>query len=121
MDSESTHKLAVLDVGSSSIHLLVARVDDGAITPIDKHKCMVRLGSGTLARGRLDVDAMRRGLGAIAELAGRAREQGARRIVCVATSALREAQNGRAFVERAREESEVDIEILSGEEEGRLI
>src|SRR5215831_12070403 len=121
MQSGPAQKLAVLDVGSSSIHLLVAQVDGAGLTALDKHKRMVRLGSGTLARGRLDVEAMRRGLGAIAELAERAREQGAQRIVCVATSALREAQNGRAFVERAREESAVDIEILSGEEEGRLI
>jgi len=114
-------KLAVLDLGSNSFHLLVARVDDDQIVPIDKHKKMVRLGAGTLRRGRLDADAMRRGLDAVVELAGRAREQGARVVVAVATSALREAQNARQFVDRARELAGVDIEILSGGEEGRLI
>src|SRR5215470_12535171 len=114
-------KLGVLDLGSNSFHLLVARVDGDEIVPLDKHKKMVRLGAGTLRRGRLDADAMTRGLAAIAELGERAREQGAHTIVAVATSALREAQNGREFIDRARAESGIDIEILSGDEEGRLI
>ncbi len=114
-------KLGVLDLGSNSFHLLVARVDGDAIVPIDRHKKMVRLGAGTLRQGRIDADAMRRGLEAIAELSARARDGGARTLVAVATSALREARNAAELIDRARADSGIDIEVLSGEEEGRLI
>src|SRR5262249_58307991 len=114
-------KLGVLDLGSNSFHLLVAKVEAGAIEPLDKHKKMVRLGAGTLRSGRLDAETMRRGLDAVAELAARARTKGAKNVVAVATSALRDSANRAEFIERARKQSDIEIEILSGEDEGRLI
>src|SRR5262249_61029856 len=104
-------KLGVLDLGSNSFHLLVARVDGDEIVPLDKHKKMVRLGAGTLRHGRLDADAMTRGLAAIAELGERAREQGARTLVAGGTSALREAQNGGGVIDRAPAAGRADTAV----------
>jgi exopolyphosphatase / guanosine-5'-triphosphate,3'-diphosphate pyrophosphatase len=114
--------VAVLDLGSNSFHLLVAKLaDDGALVALDSCKEMVRLGQGTLKTGFLDEPAMRRGLDAIGRLAARAREHGCEQIVAVATSAIREAGNRRASATKSRRRHGIEIEVLAGDSEARLI
>jgi exopolyphosphatase / guanosine-5'-triphosphate,3'-diphosphate pyrophosphatase len=115
-------KLATIDVGSNSIHLLVADVDDaGTIVPIDRERDMVRLGASALTRGAIGEAAGQVARRSFRRLVDLARNLGAERIVATGTSALREARNRDEFVERALRETGVHIEILSGEEEARLV
>ena len=81
---------------------------------------MVRLGSGPGDMKRLETEAMDRGITALAHMRRVAEAEGAS-LRAVATSAVREAENGDTFVRRARDEAEVEVEVISGTEEARLI
>src|SRR5439155_12382494 len=78
------------------------------------------LGKGVDASGRLDTESMERTLGAVKEFVDRARELGAERIRIAGTRAVRDAVNGDEFLSRVRETTELDVEVLTGEAEGRL-
>jgi exopolyphosphatase / guanosine-5'-triphosphate,3'-diphosphate pyrophosphatase len=115
-------KLASIDIGTNSVKLLVASVDeDGSLEVVARDKEMIRLGHETLAMGRLSPEAIAAGVTAIDRFARVARGQGAETVLAVATCAVREATNASRFVEEARERCGVSVEVLSGEEEARLI
>jgi exopolyphosphatase/guanosine-5'-triphosphate,3'-diphosphate pyrophosphatase len=115
-------RVAALDVGSNSFHLVVVEArPDGSIEVLQRAKDMVRLGASSFADGRIDTEAFDRGLSSLQRLAGVARLHGAEAIVAVATSAVREASNGRDFVEAARRLFALDIRIIDGIEEACLI
>jgi exopolyphosphatase/guanosine-5'-triphosphate,3'-diphosphate pyrophosphatase len=113
--------LAAVDVGTNSFHLVVARTDDdGRFEVIAREKEMVRLGSGSGDMKRLDDAAMDRGIETLTRFAQIAAISDAP-LRAVATSAVREAENHAEFLRRAREEAGVEIEVVSGIEEARLI
>jgi exopolyphosphatase/guanosine-5'-triphosphate,3'-diphosphate pyrophosphatase len=113
-----------IDVGTNSIHLIVVECDSIYDTSrvVYKAREMVRLGSNdALERGRLSSKAMARGVEAIARFVLAARERGAERIRAVATSAVREAENGREFRAGVEAQAGIELEILDAAEEARLI
>ncbi len=113
--------LAALDLGTNSFHLVVARVSEtGAIDVVTRHKEVVRLGHGGGDMKRLEPDAIERGLAALQRMRRLAESAGAP-LRAVATSAVREADNAAEFIERARAEAGVEIDVISGVEEARLI
>lgn len=113
--------VAAVDIGTNSVHLVVARVTGPqAFEVLEREKEMVRLGSGGGDMKSLEVDAMDRAIGALARFREVADVHGAR-VVAVATSAVREADNRGVFLARARDEAGVHVEIISGVEEARLI
>ncbi len=115
-------RVAAIDVGSNSIHMIVAQVEaDGRFRVLDRAKEMVRLGARTLNHGALSAEAMRKGLSTLASFKTLAERQGAQRIRAVATSAVREANNGGDFVRRVYEEVGLRIKVIPGREEARLI
>ncbi len=114
-------KIAAIDIGSNSIHMVTAAVGRNGFEIIDRAKEMVRLGSGTLMHGRLSPEAMEFGFKTLATFKTLAERQGADPILAVATSAVREAANGGEFVLRAWEELGLKIDVITGVEEGRLI
>lgn len=111
---------AALDVGSNTIRLLVARFDDGSLRTIRDESEFVRLGLGVDTTGELNPGREQAALQAIQRLAATARELGAEKLLAIATSAVRDARNGEAFVQRVRETTGIEIRIISGEEEARL-
>ncbi|MGZ8455541.1 MAG: Ppx/GppA phosphatase family protein [Gemmatirosa sp.] len=114
-------RIAAIDIGSNSIRQIVADVTpDGKIQVVDEMKAMPRLGRGVDATGQLADDSMEAALSALARMAELARQMGADRIEAVATSAVRDAANGGAFLDRVREESGLRVRLLTGEEEARL-
>jgi exopolyphosphatase / guanosine-5'-triphosphate,3'-diphosphate pyrophosphatase len=113
--------LAAIDVGTNSFHLVIARVaSSGRIEVITREREMVRLGKGAGEMKELDGDAMDRGISALRRMKLLADGAGAP-LRAVATSAVREATNASTFVARARDEAGVDVEVVSGMEEARLI
>ncbi len=114
-----TSVLAAVDIGTNSVHLVVARVDENRIEVLEREREMVRLGSAAGDMKRLTPSAMNRGIEALVMFKQVAAIHGAS-MRAVATSAVREATNRAAFIERARAEG-IDIEIISGFEEARLI
>jgi exopolyphosphatase/guanosine-5'-triphosphate,3'-diphosphate pyrophosphatase len=112
---------AAIDIGTNSIHLVVARVrPEGGFEVVSREKTAVRLGSGPGDLRSLEPDAIQRGVEAIAHYARLAESLGAD-VTAVATSAVREASNRDDFLRRVARESGVDVEVISGVEEARLI
>jgi exopolyphosphatase / guanosine-5'-triphosphate,3'-diphosphate pyrophosphatase len=114
--------LAAIDIGTNSIKLLVANVeDDGAMEVVVREKSMVRLGSETLRTGRLSPEAIEAGVSTVEHLAKIASGSGAEVVRVVATCAVREASNSDEFVAAARKRTGLTVDVISGEEEARLI
>ena len=112
--------LAALDIGTNSFHLVVARVLDNGYEIVTREKETVRLGHGGGDMKELSTDAIDRGISSLRRMQRIAAAHNAP-VRAVATSAVREAHNADVFLTRARREAKVDIEVISGLEEARLI
>ena len=116
----SSPVLAALDVGTNSFHLVIARMrSGGGFDIVTREKEVVRLGHGGGEMKHLEPEAIQRGLAALERMAQLADSQGAP-LRAVATSAVREARNADDFLDAARRVG-VNIEVISGVEEARLI
>jgi exopolyphosphatase / guanosine-5'-triphosphate,3'-diphosphate pyrophosphatase len=114
--------VAAVDIGTNSVHLVVARVaGPHAFEVLAREKEMIRLGSGAGDMKHLDPAAVERAVAALLRFRQVAEVHGARVVTAVATSAVREAENRAEFVRRALDVAGVDVEVISGFEEARLI
>jgi exopolyphosphatase/guanosine-5'-triphosphate,3'-diphosphate pyrophosphatase len=115
-------KLAVLDIGTNSIHMVLAEVEpDFSYKILDRFKDMTRLGDGAFKSRRLTEAAMARALEVIRSLATLARNKGYDRIKAIATSAVRETKNGGEFIETIARQTKLRVRVVTGQEEARLI
>jgi exopolyphosphatase/guanosine-5'-triphosphate,3'-diphosphate pyrophosphatase len=115
-------KIAAIDLGSNSVHMVVVEATArGGFRVLDREKEMVRLGGDTLIRGRLRRPAMERALATLRRYRQLADSRGVEKLLAVATSAVREASNGDAYLARIGRELRMYPRLLSGEQEGRLI
>lgn len=115
-------KIAVIDIGTNSVHMVIAEVrPDFTYKILDRFKDMARLGNGAFETQRLSEEAIARGLSVIGRLVTLAKNKGYDRIIAVATSAVREAKNGGDFIDLVREQTGLRVRVISGEEEARLI
>jgi exopolyphosphatase/guanosine-5'-triphosphate,3'-diphosphate pyrophosphatase len=113
--------LGALDIGTNSVHLVLARpVGDDRFETLTREKEVVRLGSGGGDMKEMTPDAIERGIACLRRMRRIADSYNAT-VRAVATSAVREAGNADVFLSRAREETGLDIEVISGVEEARLI
>ncbi len=113
--------LAAVDIGTNSVHMVVARVSaDGRVEILEREKEMVRLGRSGGDMKELSPDAIDRGVAALRRCRSVADAHGAE-LAAVATSAVREADNRRVFLDRAYDEAGVSVDVVSGFEEARLI
>ncbi|HLP29010.1 MAG TPA: Ppx/GppA phosphatase family protein [Candidatus Didemnitutus sp.] len=113
--------IASIDVGTNSFHMVIASVSTRGVLRIHaRNKEMVRLGSSAGDMKRLAPEAMDRGVATLKRFAAEALQHGAH-IRAVATSAVREALNKDEFVRRVIDATGVEIEVIPGIEEGRLI
>lgn len=115
--------VAAIDVGTNSIHMVVVRIDPTlpAFAIIAKEKDTVRLGERCPKTGDLTEAAMNRALAALQRCQTRAQALKAEEIITVATSAMREAPNGRDFIRTVEQELGLTIDLISGQEEARRI
>jgi len=115
-------RVAAIDVGSNSVHMIVAQIDaDGGVTTLWRMKEMVGLGRISFPSRRLTREAMDRALMALGRFKQAAQQRQAEKIVAVATSAIREAENGGDFIERAKRELGLYVRVVSARDEARLI
>ncbi len=116
------HVVGLVDLGTNSVRLLVVRINaNRSYTILNQHKVMVRLGEGEFVKQRLRPEAMERTILVLRRFADMARNLGAEEIYAVATSATRDAENRDSFIERVRREADIDLKVISGLEEARLI
>jgi exopolyphosphatase/guanosine-5'-triphosphate,3'-diphosphate pyrophosphatase len=112
--------VAALDIGTNSFHLVVAKPVPGGFEVVTREKEVVRLGHGGGDMKEISEDAMERGVKCLVRLSEIAESHGAS-IRAVATSAVREAKNRGDFLKQARKAAGIEIEVVSGMEEARLI
>src|SRR5688500_10324397 len=117
----STVRIAAIDIGSNSIRQIVADVAaNGAIRVVDEMKAAPRLGAGLHETGRLSEEAGDAAIGILSHMSQLATQLGAKRRRAVATSAVREAENGVDWLERVKHETGLTVTMLTGEDEARL-
>jgi exopolyphosphatase / guanosine-5'-triphosphate,3'-diphosphate pyrophosphatase len=114
-------RLAAIDVGTNTIRLTVAEVEnDGTYRILDEEREMVRLGEHMDQTGRLSDEAMQRALAALGKMKAIADGFEVTEIRAIATSAVREASNGAAFIREVLRRHKVQIDVISGDEEAQL-
>ncbi|MFN7957580.1 MAG: Ppx/GppA phosphatase family protein [Holophagaceae bacterium] len=114
-------RIAAVDVGSNSIHMVVVEADAlGGQRVLAREKAMVRLARGEAQSGEIGPEAFRAGLEALGQMARTIRDFDCDTVMACGTAALRDAKNAQAFVMEA-ERLGVPIQVISGEEEARLI
>ncbi len=111
---------SVVDVGSNTIHLLVGKVEGDAVLPVTGEKISARLGAGVEKSGRLEDERLALAVEAITLFVRIAALNGAPSPEILATSAVRDAENGPELVERVREETGIEMRLISGEKEAAL-
>ncbi len=115
--------LAAIDIGTNSIHMVVVRImaDIPAFTIIDREKDTVRLGDRDPENGNLRPEIMQKAIAALRRCQEVAKSLNAEQIIAVATSAVREAPNGRDFLQQIEAEIGLRVDLISGQEEARRI
>jgi exopolyphosphatase/guanosine-5'-triphosphate,3'-diphosphate pyrophosphatase len=114
------HRVAVVDIGTNSTRLLVADVADGRVAEVERLSRVTRLGRGVDLSGQLSAEAVEAACEAIAEYVALYEEAEAEEIVAIATSAVRDASNGDAFIAELRERFALSAKVLDGGAEARL-
>ena len=115
-------RIAAVDMGSNSFHLLVVDAHpDGSFDVLLREKDVLRLGEGVTRTGGIPDADVERVLDTMRRFAGMAASIGATATVACATSAMREAENSAAVVDLIREETGIDVEVISGKREAELI
>jgi exopolyphosphatase/guanosine-5'-triphosphate,3'-diphosphate pyrophosphatase len=115
-------RIAIIDLGTNSVRFDVHTLGEkGGPRLLHREKLMIRLGQGVFVKGRMDPSAMTRGLQAFEHFRKLGQEFRVQKIVAFGTSALREAQDSHHFVELVREKTGIDVKVISGAEEAKLI
>ena len=109
----------MIDVGTNSTRLLVADVEDGRVSVLERRSTVTRLGRGVDLSGHLAGEAIEDVCEAIGNYVDILEELGAETVDAIATSAVRDADNGSAFIAELRERFALSARVLDGEEEAR--
>jgi exopolyphosphatase/guanosine-5'-triphosphate,3'-diphosphate pyrophosphatase len=117
---ENSKRVAVIDVGTNSARLLVADVEGGRVSPVERRSRVTRLGRGVDLSGRLSAEAIEDACEAIGDYVAVVGELDTEATDAIATSAVRDSANGSAFVAELRERFALSARVLDGEEEARL-
>ena len=112
---------AAIDIGSNSVRLKISRLQGGRLKQIHEDRGVTRLGQGVFGGGLLSPEAMSETVRVLRRFNRAIQECGTDSVKVVATAALRDARNSRAFLEWVRSTTGWTIEIISGLEEARLI
>jgi exopolyphosphatase/guanosine-5'-triphosphate,3'-diphosphate pyrophosphatase len=115
-------KVAAVDVGSNAIRFLAARFEEPrSFGVLAAERYPLRLGHDVFLSGRLTREAMDGCVTTLGAIAEQLRELGVTHRRAVATSAIRESANGDKLIERVRRETGLELEVISGSEEARLV
>ncbi|RZL12122.1 MAG: exopolyphosphatase [Pedobacter sp.] len=112
---------AIIDLGTNTFHLIIAELTGTDPHVVFKTNEPVKLGEGSINRQLISAPAFERGIFALQDFRAIADSYGANTITAVATSALRSASNSASFINAAREQAGININIISGDEEAGLI
>lgn len=119
-DPTSLKRVASIDIGTNTILLLIAKVEEGKVNPLFEIETVARLGEGVQKNGILLKEAMDRSLQTLAQYLKWCQELEVQKVFAAGTSALREAKNSEDFLNLVKEKLDLPIEVISGEEEAQL-
>jgi exopolyphosphatase/guanosine-5'-triphosphate,3'-diphosphate pyrophosphatase len=113
--------IAVIDCGTNTFNLLIAKVTGNEFKFEFHTKIPVSLGQGGIDKGILSEPAFERGINALIDFKKIADEWNVEKIVAMGTAALRDASNGKSFIQTCKEKTGITIELIEGEREAELI
>ncbi len=116
----ASDRLAAIDIGSNSVRVVVAKAVDGGYQVLDEERENTRLAASLAATGQLCPDTMASTIAALRSFVTMAQGYGVAAIRAIATSAVRDAANGREFCQRIEREIGLKVDVISPREEGRL-
>lgn len=115
-------RVAAIDIGSNAMRFTAAeRSSDGGLVQLDYERAPVRLGHNAFMTGRLTAENLEAAVAAMVGFGDRMDALGVERYRAVATSAVRDASNGSELVERSRRAAGIEIDVIDGAEEARLV
>jgi exopolyphosphatase / guanosine-5'-triphosphate,3'-diphosphate pyrophosphatase len=117
----SKHKVAVIDLGTNTFHLIIAELSGEGFKIIFKEKTTVKIGQGGISAGFITQDAFERAITAMDNFKNIIEEYRIKSIYATATSAIRNASNGKLMVETIKARTGIDIKIISGDQEALYI
>lgn len=113
--------LAAIDLGTNTARLLIGCIEpDGRIRQLTLKRCITRLGGGFSRERGISDEARERTVAALQDFAAEIRRQGVARVQAVATSAVRDAVNGKEFCEDIFQKTGIRLDIIDGQKEGLL-
>jgi exopolyphosphatase / guanosine-5'-triphosphate,3'-diphosphate pyrophosphatase len=113
-------RVAVIDIGTNSTRLLISDVEGVSAEQVERRTTVTNMGRGVDHTNLICADAIEDVCRVIADYMARYEEMGAERVMAIATSAVRDAVNGEAFIAELRERFDLDARLLTGEEEAHL-
>jgi exopolyphosphatase / guanosine-5'-triphosphate,3'-diphosphate pyrophosphatase len=117
---DSAVRVAVIDIGTNSTRLLISDVEGAHAEQVERRTTVTNMGRGVDHSNLISADAIEDVCGVIADYKARYEEMGSERVMAIATSAVRDAVNGEAFIAELRERFDLDARLLTGEEEAHL-
>lgn len=114
-------KLAILDLGTNTFHLLIAEVTEDAHYTLYREKISVKIGQNGISHGYITPEAEARAIDAIVHFRGIIQSQGVSEVYAIATSAFRNAANGQQLAQKIYDATGIQVTIISGDREAELI
>jgi exopolyphosphatase / guanosine-5'-triphosphate,3'-diphosphate pyrophosphatase len=115
------NRVAIIDMGTNTFHLLIAEIADGKTRIIYQGRQAVKIGKGGINNGMITEAAIARALQTLTDFKATIEANQATRVLAFGTSALRNARNGTEIIERIKKETGIETRLISGEEEAKLI
>ncbi|MEO8875753.1 MAG: Ppx/GppA family phosphatase, partial [Polyangiaceae bacterium] len=113
-------RIGAIDIGTNTVLLLVAELENGALVAVEERATITRLGEGVDKTRELKAEAIARTSAALDDYAEITRALGVRKMAVVGTSAMRDARGGEKIRAHVKEKFGVDARVLSGDEEARM-
>lgn len=114
-------KIAIIDLGTNTFHLLIVEIDKGQEKIIHKEKIAVKLGEGGISEGTISKSAQERALKTMLYFKDKINEEKVENIFASATSAMRNAANGKEVIDRIYDATGISIQLISGMDEAKYI
>lgn len=113
-------RVGAIDIGTNSMRLLIADYEDGNLLNREKFVNTTRIGEGVDQKGYISQEAIQRNIDGLIDFNRMCKDRKCEKVYCIGTSALRDSKNGDDFIQLAKNEADIDVEIISGKEESTL-
>ncbi len=114
-------KIAVIDLGTNTFHLLIIETESCEYKVLFKKKTAVKIGQGGITKGMISPEAFERAFATLSEFRRKMDEFGVNEIFATGTSAVRSAKNGEDFIREIKSRFNIAVQVISGEREAELI